>query len=215
MALLLKTALGQAAEQPDERAAKLHVARCEACWPRFKQLVETLMGEPALADDASADDLLTAPTLGERWRLQRHAPEIADRPGRWQRGVGYLSRLTEEVRQQTMALLISIHQFLAGPSLAFASAHRGPSEIILRCADLPDLEATVVITPDAADTRLARVAVEVSIPSRWPDFSGVRVILDDGVRQIERVTGHAGRAEFESISTEKVSNLNLVVLPPI
>lgn len=56
MTLLLQTVLGQPVGPTDEEAAKLHVAHCEVCWPRFKQLAEVLMGEPApLKDDSGVE----------------------------------------------------------------------------------------------------------------------------------------------------------------
>jgi len=216
MAILFKMALGQAIEQTDWRAARSHVIGCGTCWERFQRIAETLTGEPILPQEEPLP-LPEAPTFGERWRLYRHAPQLKDRPGHWRSGFGYLARLVQEAGQRTVALLISVGQLWAGQDLALA--HRGPehiseAEITLHCADLPDLEATVMIIPDMGDPRLVRVAVEISLPSRWPDFSGVRVIMDDGEQELERVTGRDGRLEFDAIPRERVPRLSFIVLPP-
>ena len=216
MVILFRAVLGQAIEQTDWRAARSHMIRCGACWERFQRIAETLTGEPILSREEPLP-LPEAPTFGERWRLYRHAPRLKDRPGHWQSGLGYLARLVQEAEQRTVALLISVGQLLAGQDLV--PAHRGTehlpeAEITLHCAELPDLEATVIIIPDMGDSRLVRVAVEISLPSRWPDFSGVRVIMDDGEQELERVTGRDGRLEFGAIPRERVPRLSFIVLPP-
>jgi hypothetical protein len=61
---------------------------------------------------------------------------------------------------------------------------------------------------------VVRPQVLVSVPSRWPDFSGVRVTLDDGTQQIERTTGRAGYLEFDPIPRSRIPTLNFIVVPP-
>lgn len=215
IAILFGIALGRTISQADTEAARLHVIRCASCWERFQQMTEALTGEPA-SPQVEPLPLPEAPTFGERWRLQRHAPQLEEQPGRWQAGIGYLARLAQEAEQRTIALLISANRWFAGPGPALA--HRGgkdvpEAETTLHCTDLPDLEAVVTIMPGAGAPHLVRVAVEISVPSRWPDFSGLRVILDDGARELERVTGRDGRVEFDAIPRERIPTLNVIILP--
>ncbi len=215
IAALFRAVLGQVTDQTDWEAARSHVVRCAACWERFQMMAEMLTGEPILPGGGPLL-LPEAPTFGEQWRLQRHAPQLEAQPGHWRSGIGYLARLAQEAGQRATALLISLGQWLAGQGLA--PVHRGPESIpeaeTTFCTDLPDLEARVTIISGTGDPHLARVALEISIPSRWPDFSGVRVIMDDGERELERVTGRDGRLEFDAIPREKVPRLNFTILPP-
>ncbi|PKO22781.1 MAG: hypothetical protein CVU38_07660 [Chloroflexi bacterium HGW-Chloroflexi-1] len=223
LAILLRLTLGQEPRRVDIETAYDHVAACDTCWSQFGALTENLTGEELEEPGGvfSEQWLPAAPTYGEQWLLQHRAPDAARQPGRWQRGRGYLARLAEDVEQSTTALLVSFQHLLTGPSLALA--HRGPSqtlddrgplEIVLQCSDLPDLQTTVTLKSDATAPDFVRPQVEISIPSRWPDFSGVRVILDDGTQQIERTTGRAGYLEFDAIPRERIPSLSFIVLPP-
>lgn len=221
--ILWQAALGTRVERADLRAAKLHVAHCSACWRRWKRMVETITEERTLSEaEAQANSIVPAGlTYGEHWRLQHLRPELTAQPGQWQRGHGCLARLSQDPGKRTLALIISVAQSMGGqtPVVTLRGEERSDRgaaqpEVVLQCNELTDVEATVIIQPDAQDISLVRIAVEVSVPDRFPDFSGVEVLLDDGQQQQQQVTGSSGRLEFGGIPRDKLEQLNIVVIPP-
>jgi len=232
LAALLQLTLGQEPSRVDTESAYDHIAECSTCWSQFSVLTETLIGErPEELGEAVAEQWLpAAPTFGEQWLLQHHTPAAGTLPGYWQRGRGYLARLAEDVEQHVTALLVSLQYLLTGPSPAYA--HRGsgetredfdrdlildvrrPLEIELSCDDLPDLRTVMILKSDVMRPDLVRPRIEVSIPSRWPDFSGVRIMLDDGTQQVERTTGRTGTLEFDAIPRSLIPSLNFIIQPP-
>ncbi len=213
--LLVRFSLGEAIPASRLESARSHLLACTDCWQRFGHLARVLADGPDLLTPAVLADLRpAAPNFAEWRRLQAHAHQAVAGLGRWQRGRDYLAGLSQDIHEQARVVLFALHALVMAPGPA--PAHRGETtaEVVLRCDDLPDFETVVTATPSPLDAEQVRLVFEISIPSRWPDFSGVRVVLDDGERQIEQTSGRSGIVAFDDLPRARLSTLTALVLPP-
>lgn len=214
--LLLRYGLGETISADRLDQARAHVLACDDCWQRFGHLARVLADDPELMTPAVLADLRpSAPNFAEWRRLETRAAQTIAGLDRWQRGRDYLAGLSQGVHEQTQVVLFALQNLLTAPSPVLA--HRGeaaPAIVVLRCDDLYDFEATVTATPYPLDADRVRLEFEISVPSRWPDFSGVRVVLDDGKRQTEQISGRSGIVTFDNIARVDLPALTALVLPP-
>ncbi|MCW5857447.1 MAG: hypothetical protein KIS63_04095 [Caldilineales bacterium] len=214
--LLLHFSLGGVIPADRLEQARAHLLACTDCWQRFGDLARALADDPDLLTAAVLADLRpAAPNYAEWRRLQTQAPQAAARLGRWQRGRDYLAGLSQGIHEQTQVVFFALQDLrtVSGPALAHRSEET-PAMVVLHCDDLYDFEATVTAIPYPLDADRVRLEFEISIPSRWPDFSGVRVVLDDGKRQTEQISGRSGIVAFDGISRADLPALTALVLPP-
>lgn len=214
--LLLRFSLGETIPVEKLQQARGHILVCSDCWQRFGHLARALADDPALlTPEVLADERPTAPNFAEWRRLQAHASHAMTNLGRWQRGRDYLAGLGQGAQEQAQVVLFALQGLFAMPSPALTHrAEATPAIVLLRCDDLQDFEATVTATPYPLDTNRVRLEFEITIPSRWPDFSGVRVILDDGRRQTEHISGRSGIVAFDDILRSQLPALTALVVPP-
>lgn len=215
--ILLEMSLGRPVAQADAERARSHVAVCAECWDRFRRLASDLAGAPTPMDEPESTVFFPgAPNFGEAWKVQRSVRDQVGERGVWRRGHDYLAYLRDETERRTLAVRFALQGMLGGPTLALA--HRGDPagrefEGTLSCTDLSDIEAVVAVTPDPSHPDLVRVSVEVALPDRWPDYSGVRVVLDDGMQRKELVSGQSGFVRFDSVERARLSDMSVLVIP--
>jgi len=211
MTFLLRATLGQTVDSAALETAKQHVASCSVCWARFGRLVEALTGAPvpAWAEDDKSTSISVAPTFGEQWRLQHHAPEIEHQPGHWQRDAGYLARLTQEVEKHLRVRprdREELNVLKAGnaPSSkerrrlrarllhvpVLAPATRGETSEVRRYR----LSGGELLLTQWADTDGIRLVgtLQVRVPGMVPPFDQVEAVLLRGGHEQERVRLDSG-----------------------
>lgn len=76
--------------------------------------------------------------------------------------------------------------------------------------ELEDMEVDIRAEEEGTHCTLH---VDVQIPSRWPDGSGITVILVDGEQTVTTQTDNRGQARFDQISHDVLDRLNVVVDP--
>lgn len=211
--ILLRYLLGDTPKTENLIAAKEHVAACSSCWQRLLQWGDVL-APTALASfmEESIESFPSGPTFAEVRRLQQEDVPADAIAGMWRRGQAYLARLSPA--NKVGAVLISLDPRQWSPPLVLA--HRGNDETTptLQITDLPDLETSVSILPWAETSDEVSLLVEISMPSLWPDYSGVRVVLDSSEGKREDVTGPSGRVTFGPFTRDSLSTMHLILFPP-
>ncbi|MBI3958014.1 MAG: hypothetical protein HY328_04315 [Chloroflexi bacterium] len=79
-----------------------------------------------------------------------------------------------------------------------------------------NLEVRLRLLPDVEDPTLALLTAEISLPERWPDFSGVAVVLSLPNGESRRATtGATGIVRFPRLPQNAIHQMRFVVeLPP-
>lgn len=152
-------------------------------------------------------------------------PHTIGKPG-WIKEPGFLWRQLYDVKQVIIRVLdealTTTAQAMHPPAnqLAYGGKRRsGKSGKTLLKLELKegveDLEVTVTAEEQQNDPRRCTVIVEVNIPSRggWPNLGDTKVSLKEGTELQTRLTDAFGKAVFENVSTEALSNLDLKVIP--
>ena len=206
--------LGEAVDAEELRKAKAHIAACPDCWETWMSMIG--VATPATWTkflEESTGPFPQGPTFAEEYRSA--GAWEASEAGLWQRGRSYLARLTPEKALRQLVVFLNIDSWQ--PSLA--AAHRGDEKassdaLSLQIDDLPDIHTSVSVTPAPDDRESAIITVEVSIESRFPDFSGVRVRLESDDAREEKVTGTSGVVRFQPVRRSNLPAMRLTILPP-
>src|SRR6185436_15329781 len=143
------------------------------------------------------------PDFAEWQLLQKAAPQGVTRgKDKLRTGLGYLSWLTTDIQERIEAVLISLKDLVAQPPTRFLAHRSTDTESLMSFSLLeePQLQAQLTIYPDRISTSRCWAVVEVTIPDRYPDFSGVEVIMAVSDRKERKRTGEDGRANFQDIS---------------
>ena len=186
-------------------ATARHVATCPDCQAALSALTLVRV----------STTLPSYPNFAEAFALSSAQTGIASlvEVAKTHKGLGYTLWLADEVRRQAMTLVVRLGELLAsGPSRQLAFAHRGetptPERVVtsfrLDAHDWADLEAEVIIYEDPVDPSHCQAEVEVTIPSRWPDFSGIEVLMISPTGMKRAVTGRQGRATFPELPRQDI-----------
>lgn len=77
------------------------------------------------------------------------------------------------------------------------------------------VEVRLRLLPDVEDPALVLLAAEISLPDRWPDFSGVSVVLHlPGGERRRAVTGPTGIVRFPGLARDALPAMRCVVELP-
>ena len=183
----------------------------------FDWLLDTL-ADRDLDRILDKSSLASYPDFGQ-WRLmQKTVPQgTAEHSAKLRRGAGYLAWLMPGVQEQVVAALISIKDILEQPP-ALVLAHRsGDAESLLSFAlmDEPQLQAQLTVYLDRASALLCWAIVEVVVPDRWPDSSGVEVVMRLPDREESKLTSKTGQVIFQNIPRNELAHTTfLLVMPP-
>ncbi len=216
--VLARYLLGEMIASEDLEIAKEHVTTCQRCWGQLMEIAQVLA--PTTWDsfvDEFAEPFPTSPTFAEMRYLQKQDSPSFDLPGIWRRGRSYLARLAAPDTVQEVIISLDPQQWVQ----PVVEAHRNKKKTddvtdasVLHITELPGIETSVVIAPLPEDDQEVVLTVEISIPARWPDFSGVRVLLDSPEDQVEKITGGSGRVSFRPVRLNALSSMKLLISPP-
>ncbi|RME55080.1 MAG: hypothetical protein D6790_16275 [Caldilineae bacterium] len=172
--------------------------RCQESYADVKLLLEMEAQEQASMSVAT-------PRQGEQARL-------AERGRAW----------IVETTTTGARLIIQLAQLVLGedqPGLALRRPREEASplgELTVTPAQMGyGVEVRLRLLPDVEDPALALLAAEISLPDRWPDFSGVSVILHlpDG-EQRRAITGPTGIVRFPGLVRDDLPAMRCVVELP-
>ena len=194
-----------------------HLRVCSECARKYALLREVVgEGKPIIAAPQY-------PSFDELWLLQQTTPRLKARlsSGPVKRGRDYLAWLGREIEQGVSLVLVRLADVLTPPRPAYA--HRGveagtEGELLAHFSvgteELADFEGEIYVYREREDPTLCRALVQVSIPSRWPDFSGTQVVMTDGQETRSAQTGPDGRVVFTDIPVEALDRIAFALMPP-
>jgi hypothetical protein len=212
---MLRHLLGEAVDVEELHKAKTHIASCSDCWEELMSLTSVLApsGWTQFLNE-TAGAFPQGPTFVQERRLESSAASDVDEVSLWQRGRSYLARLSPENVVQQVIVFLNPDSWQSPLPAAHRSEKNAPSDMpSLEIDDLPGLSALVSILPVPDDTEHVIITVEVSIESRFPDFSGVHILLESPDEHDEQVTGISGRVEFRPVPRADISSMHLIILP--
>ena len=183
----------------------------------FAWLLDTLANRDLdrIFDESS---LASYPNFGQWRSMQKAASQnITEHRARLRRGTGYLAWFIPGIQERIVAALISIKDALEQPR-TLALAHRGGEEgslLNFALMDEPQLQALLTVYPDRTSDLLCWAMVEVVMPDRWPDCSGVEVVMRLPDREESKRTSDTGQVVFQNIPRNELARTTfLLVVPP-
>ncbi len=213
--ILWRYVLGESVDMNALAEAKAHLVSCPDCWRTWMASLAELAPsawEQFLME--STTPFPQGPTFAQA-RQQARQASVQAGEGIWQQGRAYLARLSPEKRVRELLISLDVGLWPASPAMAHRSLGKGaPSGQALTIDHLPGLEATVHVTPAADDPQFATITVEVSMPQRFPDFSGTRIQLVLADRRVEKITGVSGAVTFARIPYAQLPDARVRVMPP-
>jgi hypothetical protein len=245
LAALLRAIFGIHQDHADLVRALQHVDSCQTCRHSLAELSasltdilpEQLHDQDFMKTDAEqlvrlfdraaqrdleqmfeASALSRYPDFGQWRMLQKTGSRTIPEHGtKLRRGAGYLAWLTAGIREQVVAVLITLRDmFEQAPAPVLA--RRGLAEealVSFDLMDIPQLQAQLTVYPDRTSTQLCWAVVEVAIPDRWPDSSGVEVVMRLPDREERKRTGADGQVVFQDIPRRDLSRASvLLAMPP-
>jgi len=200
--------------EEDLERAKSHVVDCPSCWEALIQFSDTLA--PMALENTmiqEAPPFPTGPTFAQARRIHSESSAFAPLSGIWQRRKDYLICLSPDLIIQELLIFLDA---LASPP-AVAMAHRGEGKANANVGNIDitegeNLQASIVA--ESVQEGLVDLLIEISMPERWPDYSGVRVILDLGTEEREQITSESGRISFHSLPLDELGSARLHIFPP-
>lgn len=184
-------------------AAATHLASCASCAAAYAELRSLFA-----AEQAGAFEQPPVPLAIDYGYLERHTPIVEEAPAVEAPKPWRLDELGRLLIQFSVDLLARL-----APSPALQPSYlKGATAglIYSLTGEIPDLDATVRVTPSRGDASSVTVTVEVDVPSRdgWPNLGGTVVRLLRGGEELDtQETDAFGRAVFERVPMEALAEL--------
>lgn len=90
---------------------------------------------------------------------------------------------------------------------------RLPRRFSLDPTDIADVQVTIAVLPDTEATDACNLVAKVEVPSRWPDLSGIEVVLAWAETRLSQPTDESGEVIFGPLPCTALQTARLSVQP--
>jgi hypothetical protein len=196
-----------------------HMRTCASCQESYQDLLMVLEAEKT---EAGAD-LAEIPVIPPPWVAQKETPAPVEQE---MDSSGFRVWLTQQgdalvrlmVELSNLGRLTPQIETRAHPHKDDRSAETPSEEFIFDTTGIEhvqDVELRVAVAVDQTNPLQRELRVEISLPARWPDFSGATVSLHWATGEVRsQLTGRNGIVKFAGLTQDEIRRARVEVSLP-